>query len=228
VPATRDCGRGLSGLDCTMAKHVDALVEALGELRGNKPRALLASGGSASGGSATNGTAPRYQSRTELEAQGELFHAWSPKEIRRRHELVCALHACGWRGKDIAEHVGYSQSRVSIIVNDPRSREIIDSYAGAFSSIATDVKEKLEFLSIEAVEEVAQVMRSAEKDETRLRAAFGVLDRGGYGKAMKVIRQDDGLTDDAIERLASGLIEAKEAGRAVIDVDYTVRESHDS
>jgi transcriptional regulator len=186
--------------------HSDTLVAALEELKGSKPREIAA------GPAASNGAVE----------QAEMFKEWHPKNIRQRHRLVYALHACGWTGNEIAEHVGYSASRVSIILNDPRAQAIIDEFGTGLGKMVSSVREKLELHSNEAVDEIASLIKGATKENVRLNAAKAILDRAGYGTVSKVIRASEGLTNEQVEILARGLADADAAYEAVEGVDYTI------
>ncbi len=117
---------------------------------------------------------------------------WEPKRFNSRHKACCVLRANGFTVTEIAEHMGYTIARVSIILNDDRAEEVLLDAEKHFASNLSDVGIKIKALAMEALEETAEIMRGGfdgieVKPPTRLTAALGILDRAGYSKVNKSI-----------------------------------------
>ena len=168
----------------------------------------------------------------EDELQEELFpratsHAlalksWSPKALSVRHRIVLALHASGLRGCEIANITGYTQGRVSVIINDPRAMEIIRELGGRVADLTNDVRQRMKLLSHEAVYRISAQLDSTDQNVAQ-RAAFGILDRAGYGKIeQKMVVRAELESDDEL-----AIVEAlQDAGASdhIMDADYSVVE----
>lgn len=159
------------------------------------------------------------------EASGEYFPAeredlesYQPKRFNSRHRAVCILLAQGFRNAEIAEITGYSESRVSTIKNDPRAAAVIVEAEQEFMSSLGDVASKIEALAHEAVDAAADVMRETRDDAVKLRGAFGLMDRAGYGKIQKNMNLNADLSPEALRLL---IAEEKTDVKGAIEADYT-------
>lgn len=101
----------------------------------------------------------------------------------------------GLKNKEIAEQLGWSASKVSVTLSDPRADVDRAEFAGKVADRLTDTHLKLRLLTHEAVDAAADVMRNGEKDADILRASFGLLDRAGYTPIQKTITAS--LKEDA-------------------------------
>lgn len=145
---------------------------------------------------------------------------WQPARFKERHRLVCKLQAVGLKNNEIADITGYTESRVSIILNDPRAPAIINEMAGIVAGNLDDVALKLKLLANEALDTVTDLMRDGEKEEIRQRSAFSILDRAGYSKIEKKLQITAAISNEAAELL----VQAASDGN-VIDADYTITKS---
>lgn len=106
---------------------------------------------------------------------------WAPKELSETHKLMATLFAAGWKNKEVSEELGISESRVSVIRNDPRVQVIVEQYGRRFrDETARSVKERITRYSDQAVETVNNLMLHAESETVRLTAAKDLLDRAGH------------------------------------------------
>lgn len=105
---------------------------------------------------------------------------WSPEKWSPRHRLVVALHLGGDKNNEIAEKLGMSESRVSIILNDPRSVHEIERMASTVADRTLDTALRLKLYANEALDEIVEEMRTARSEKVRQTAAFGILDRAGF------------------------------------------------
>lgn len=125
----------------------------------------------------------------------------SIKKLRDSHHMIARMVAFGLKQSEIAERVGYSATRVSILVNTPSVKELIEKYRGivteamieGFSEII-QAKNRITMKSLRAVED--RLDESAEAAEEGYAPGQGLrmrdrdiititadsLDRTGHGK----------------------------------------------
>lgn len=48
------------------------------------------------------------------------------KKLNSRAKLIISFHLCGWKGVDIAAHLGVTQATVSRVLNDPLAQKHIE------------------------------------------------------------------------------------------------------
>jgi hypothetical protein len=96
--------------------------------------------------------------------------------------------ACGERQKDIAEDMGYSSSRASIIANSPASLEFREKITDEADKNAADIAGRLKVLSADAVNILESVLKKTTNPfnaSLQVKVAEAVLDRAGYARAIK-------------------------------------------
>lgn len=104
---------------------------------------------------------------------------YHPKKWTQRHRQCVALHMAGWTNNEIAEALDWTAAKVSITVNDPRAEYEKNNALSPIADVALTVSEKLEEASHEAFAKAFELL-NAEKEDTALKAAFGILDRAGF------------------------------------------------
>jgi len=86
------------------------------------------------------------------------------KAIRHQHHLLARLLAEGRKAVEASAITGYSQSRISILQNDPAFKELLVYYKENVKAIYLDVHERLAVLGISSVEELqARIEETPEK-----------------------------------------------------------------
>lgn len=106
--------------------------------------------------------------------------------IRPYHREIARRLVLGQRQAQIAQDLGISQTRLSIIVNSPlfqrelkRLEELRDSGVG-------DVFKTLQDIAPVALETVERLMYQSKSEKIKLEAAQAILDRAGFGTTSKV------------------------------------------
>jgi hypothetical protein len=140
--------------------------------------------------------------------------AWLP-----RHNLVCQLHAIGMKNKEIAAATGYAETKVSVIINDPRARVVIQRTLEHMASNISDLHTRLKVHATEALDEIVAELRESKDERIRQKAAFGILDRAGYTPVNKQLI----IAGSMDERVASRMEKAMEKMEA-IEAEYEVVE----
>lgn len=149
------------------------------------------------------------------------FKDYHPDTFTHRHRLVVLLKATGLTNKQIAQELGYTENRVSVIVNDPRAPAVMESHAQEVADSLEDVRLRLKLYAQEALTEVVDEMRYCEDARVRQRAAFGILDRAGYSKIEKKFVASAQVDAEAGSEIAEALRESSMSDEA-LEADYTI------
>lgn len=110
---------------------------------------------------------------------------YQPEKWTGVHRRIVSLSESGYRNYEIAELVGLTPSRISIILNDPRADIERRTFAKKVVEQVQDIQLKIALHAEEALEEIVDEMRNAESAKIRQTAAFGILDRAGYSPVKK-------------------------------------------
>lgn len=74
------------------------------------------------------------------------------QRLRHAHHAIARLVAEGRKGVEISAITGYSQSRISILQNDPAFSELVEYYRGQVEQVFWDTQTKLKHLGDTALE----------------------------------------------------------------------------
>lgn len=142
---------------------------------------------------------------------------WSPM-----HEHICSLHVCGWKNPNIAAETGLSEQYVSIILNDPRGKITIDKLRARVADSIDDVQARLHLLANEAVDEIADELRSSGNEQLRQKAAFGILDRAGYTAIQRKVVAHTSVPESVVQGINAVLAEEREieATYEIVEAEY--------
>jgi len=108
--------------------------------------------------------------------------------LRDTHHRLAKLMAEGLKGVEIHAITGYSQSRISILRNDPAFQELVEFYRQEVSRAYTDTHERLAALGEEAVAELHDRLVETPdnfKNTELLQIAAFAADRTGFGPETK-------------------------------------------
>lgn len=157
---------------------------------------------------------------------------YSPGEREHLIDMVIVLKLGGYSNNQIGSSVGVSRGQVKEILEEPKTAERILDLRQNLPGAAFDL---LHGYSIEAVQAIADVMRSTEDDALILKAAAEILDRVGIGKVSKSEREihnlnENKLTVGAEEGLLDSLRELppdrqEEAAQMIEQLENFVAES---
>jgi hypothetical protein len=110
---------------------------------------------------------------------------WEPKTLSPVHLQMIMFKAMGMRNKRIAVMMDCEPVNVSIVCRHPHARYLLARLLANASEDVIDIQSRYEMLAPLALETATEVMLTG-KEETKLRAAFGILDRAGYGEKKQV------------------------------------------
>lgn len=134
------------------------------------------------------------------EAFEEFDESLSPYSgLNPRLQYVCLLFAQGERGVDIAKKLGYSQSRLSVLLTRDDVKKKIRKYRNQF--FERSIKERIKELSSDAIAEIERILNDpSAKDDTKLRAATWLLEKES-GKATQTTQIESNTLLDLFEKI---------------------------
>lgn len=118
---------------------------------------------------------------------------YSPGEREHLIDMVIVLKLGGYSNNQIGSSVGISRGQVKEILDEPKTAERLLDLRTNLPSAALDL---LHGYSIEAVQAIADVMRSTEDDALILKAAAEILDRVGIAKVSKAEREIHNMNEN--------------------------------
>lgn len=139
----------------------------------------------------------RVPSENNTPAQ-PLTHLWE------RHKEIIRRLIAGERQKDIADDLGLSYSRMSIICNSPAFKSQLNRMSLDANAQAINVQDRITDLSEDAIsilEDVLQDNNSGLGIKDQVKVAQDVLDRAGHSAVKKVHTMNETLTAEDIEEM---------------------------
>lgn len=142
--------------------------------------------------------------------------------------MARAMVAAGLTPMQLAEAYGFTPGQITRIINSPVFKVELARLEGEADEIAVDVRKDLKLLAERAVEILDdQMNKPGVENKLQQQAAFGVLDRSGYGKSDRIggdkninITQinvanlsDKELRDDVLDLVEKEDWEEQEEGR---------------
>ena len=137
-----------------------------------------------------------------------------PKRLNSRHLLLALMVASGWKRGDIARHLGYHPSRVTIILDSPLMKSHIAALQKELrEGHVDDVLSRLARETGNSVETLVELRDEAENPAIRLSAAGKLLDKGLDVLAPALTLPTQPLFgEDVLQALADAM--AEDAGEA--------------
>ena len=132
-----------------------------------------------------------------------------------RHRNAVALELAGYKNHEIAEILRWKPAKVSVTLNDDRAAIDRLEMAGRISDKLEDVHLKLNLLSHEAVQGVADLMRDSGNDGIKLKACFGILDRAGYSTLHRIQTEGgESIPHEMLDRISEVMEEISEHSKS--------------
>jgi hypothetical protein len=139
------------------------------------------------------------------------------KRIKEKHHSVARMMAGGLSQRMVAQLCGYSESYLSILLNNPAMQELVQLYRIQQGAGAAVITEKLRTVGLKALEalDIAIEAGNLNKNELIQTAKLG-LDRAGHGPQSKqhIVREDHLFDHTELERRNSEA-RARSASRIV-------------
>jgi len=107
-------------------------------------------------------------------------------QVRPWHRAMARAVVAGQRPTEIAESFGYTQEHISRIMGSPLFQAEVARIESQADAETVSIRQDLQLMSLRAVEVLDEALETTVSDwqdrAKRIDAAFGVLDRAGYGK----------------------------------------------
>lgn len=119
-------------------------------------------------------------------SRGAELKYWENARLKPIHLQMVLMHASGASQSEIAEAFGYTQSRVSQVLNHPDARGLAAGLIALASDQVLDVIGRAKAVSGEMLEIAIGIARTTPDDKTRLKSAFQIMELAGYSSVKKV------------------------------------------
>ena len=148
---------------------------------------------------------------------------YSPERVRPRHRIAVMLHESGWQTKDIANALGYTVSRVSIILNShhPDLQSLREGFAAQVADNVLDVQSRLKMYANEMLTVLVSHARQTAKPELSRLAARDILHMAGFTPVKKVFQANTNVPFDRLQEIAGRITEANEV---VLNPEWDVKD----
>jgi len=107
-------------------------------------------------------------------------------QVRPWHRAMARMVAAGARPGEIAESFGYSVGQISVISGSPLFRAEVARIESQADAESVSIRRDLQIMSARAIEILDEALETPvegwQDRAKKIDAAFGVLDRAGYGK----------------------------------------------
>ena len=160
-----------------------------------------------------------------------------PEKMSSHIQLIIAMDIAGYNGNEIAENIGYTPGRVSVIRNSPLYKEARESKWTDLQDKVTDKKSteivkgdpvelRIKGLAMRAVEQQASLLEGADSDFVRNAVANSLLDRAGYKPYTEKTKISVEVTEKMADRFERVLGRnngfSEDAGQTKVRVTQTV------
>lgn len=137
---------------------------------------------------------------------------YTPARVRPRHRIAVMLHESGLRPKEIAKMLGYTESRLSVILNSHNDelQTIRTGFATQVAENCQDVMTRLKLHAHEMVDIMLVHARDKTKGELSRLAAKDILDRAGFAPVKKQFTLEGKLPEEDLKRALDKIDEANE------------------
>lgn len=173
---------------------LDELIDGMGKMGGRRGQAIFV-------GETRDLTADDLH---EFAEQERVLPEQTLKTLRHTHHTIARLLCDGVSQAEISVIVGVSQSRISILKNDPAFNELLTHYAGTKARIQVDMWTRLAQLgvsSIEVLEERVLDNPDTIDSATLLKIVETISDRTGFPKQTNINVKTTNFSDAALEAL---------------------------
>lgn len=152
------------------------------------------------------------QLRVVANAAPQTINRHQTKKVRPRHKMVVMLHEAGWKNDEIAKALGYTPSRVSIIINSNHP-ELQKARAETASRVADNIDDTYNRIKLYANEMldvmVTHARNLAEPANSRM-AARDILHMAGYSPIKRQYNVDVQVPAEEVINAAKRIQDANE------------------
>jgi transcriptional regulator with XRE-family HTH domain len=136
-----------------------------------------------------------------------------PKKIRPRHRMAAALQAAGFTNKEIAEKLGYTEGRISVILRSkhPQLQEVRKEIADRIALETGDMALRFHMEAPKSLDTLINIRDNAQSPTSeRRQSALAILDRAGYTPIKKQINLQGNVPAPELREVITELDRANE------------------
>lgn len=151
------------------------------------------------------------------------MQALAPRRIRPRHKIAVMLHESGMTNGEIAKALGYTESRVSIILNaqHPELRKIRTEFGSQVADRIRDVSTRLKLYAPEMLDVMVHHARDkAGHPELSQKSAKELLHMAGFSPVKKVAELHANVPVEELRQIAGAI---EDANAVVTDARFDVQ-----
>jgi hypothetical protein len=152
-------------------------------------------------------------------ARGRDLKYWENLRLKPQHIQMLVMKGAGYKNNEIARAMDITEARVSVIVNHPDAQSVMALLVSFQAEELLDVKTRIQAHSGEALNVALEQMRNASEPAVRLKAAFGLLDRAGYGA---VQRTENKHVVEIPATAARGIAAALKEAQEIEEVEFEI------
>ena len=152
-----------------------------------------------------------------------------PGEVIHKKQLAAILKVAGFENRYVAASLNEDDATIARWLQEP---DVLEFYHYSLDHLTESATLLLRTYAIDAIETIAEIMRTSDDEITALRAATEILDRIGVVKASKVEQHSVSehrttLTDDGIVETLRKLTpeQQEEAAKMVEQLENMVNEN---
>jgi len=144
--------------------------------------------------------------------------------LRARHRIAITLQENGWRNKDIARALGYTESRISIILRsgNAKLRTFRNEIAQRVADHMSDTSSRITLYANEMLTRLVDHARQEERPELSRLAARDILQMAGFTPIKKQFNLHANVPADQLERVLPEIHKANVA--AAEAAAYVIKE----
>lgn len=139
------------------------------------------------------------------------------KQLLPQHTPILLMRVQGFRQYEIAQALGIDRTTVSSVLRSEAGRNILMQLYAEAGFQMSDVGRSFVDAAPMAAEVLLELAENGTKEETRLKAAFSILDRAGYGAIKK--NESKVTVEHKATVSTAELDELRQALREAIEVD---------
>ena len=138
---------------------------------------------------------------------------YTPARVRPRHRIAVMLHESGMRPKDIAAALGYTQARISVILNSHNEhlKQVRVGFATQVADNITDVGMRFKLYANEMLDILLKHARDPEDKANSRLSARDILYMAGFTPVKKQMNLNADLPVEELRTLVGKINEANDA-----------------
>lgn len=145
-----------------------------------------------------------------ISKEGNALKYYEPLKLDSTHKTIVALRATGLKPGEIANIVGLSGARVSVILNHPDAQPLLAQLTtDHINNVVSDVDEMIKGSAGEAYLKVVDLMRNSGSEKIQMDCAMDLLDRAGFTAKTQQAPPQPQFGDQGAAKIVQALKDSK-------------------